>query len=272
MQSANVQIEKYRRHLTSFASKTTPLCVPFLDLLRASPEAHLECSCKVCGDTVHPLRFNLWYKNSGGFSLNTKIVAFLEHYAEMAPIDRSLYHEVIGTDFLYEKVRYNVVGIDLRPDIASSRIKLWHIVGDYPAMETRALGFAGISPNARRLKIHKGFLFGFDFVFSGASALKVYPVMHDYEIREQSALLRDIVGEKVTMLLERCHRVSFGFSTDKVGASVHMIPYDASDFIAKIGSKQLSTAFSAIGSTKIIIAMDIDDINAGEYHTFNLYY
>lgn len=272
MQSASMQIEKYRRHMTSFASEATPLCVPFLDLLRASPEAHLECSCKVCGDTVHPLRFNLWYKNNGGSSLNPKIVAFLEHYAEMAPLDRSLYHEVIGTDFLYEKVRYNVVGIDLRPDIDSSRIKLWHIVGDYPAMETHALGFAGISPDARRLKIHKGFLFGFDFVFSGASALKVYPVMHDYEIREQKALLREIFGEKVTTLAEHCQRVSFGFSTDKAGASAHMIPYHASDFISKIGSRQLSIAFSATGSDRIIIAMDIDDINSGEYHTFNLYY
>lgn len=272
MQSTNVQIEKYRRHLTSFAFKETPLCIPFLDLMRASPEAHLECSCKVIGETVHPLRFNLWYKNSGGFGLNPKIVSFLEKFAEMAPFDRSLYYEVIGKDFLYEKVRYSVVGIDLRPDIISSRIKLWHIVGDYLSMETRALGFAGISSNARRLKIHKGFLFGFDFVFSGVSALKVYPVIHDYEICELNALLRDTVGEKVTMLANRCHRVSFCFSTDKAGVSAHMIPYNASDFIAEIGSKHLSTAFSAIGSTKIIIAMNIDDINAGEYHTFNLYY
>ncbi|NJD78513.1 MAG: hypothetical protein FIB08_15705 [Candidatus Methanoperedens sp.] len=272
MQSADVQIKKFSRHLASFASRETPLCIPFLDLLRASPEAHLECSCKVYGDTVNPARFNLWYKNNGGSGLNPKIVAFLEHYAEIASIDRSLYYEVTGTDFLYEKVRYNVVGIDLRPDIDSSRIKLWHIVGDYPAMETRALGFAGISPDARRLKVHKGFLFGFDFVFSGASALKVYPVMHDYEIREHNAMLRDIVGEKVTMLAEHCHRVSFGFSTDKVGASAHMIPYDASDFIAKIGSRQLSDAFSATGSTGIIVAMDVGDINSGEYHTFNLYY
>ncbi|VVB85505.1 Uncharacterised protein [uncultured archaeon] len=272
MQQAFVQIGKYRRHLTSFASEETPLCVPFLDLLRSSPETHLECSCKVCGDTVHPMRFNLWFKNSGESSLNPKIVAFLEQYAEMAPIDCSLYHEVTGTDFQYEKVLYNVIGIDLRPDFASSRIKLWHIVGDYLDMETRALGFAGISPDARRLKIHSGFLFGFDFVFSGASALKVYPVMHDYEIREQNALLRDMVGEKVTVLAGRCRRVSFCFSTDKVGGSAHMIPYDASGFIAKMGSRQLSDAFSAIGSTKIIVAMDIDDINAGEYHTFNLYY
>lgn len=272
MQPADMQIEKFRRHLASFASRETQLCIPFLDLLRDSPEAHLECTCKICGDTVHPLRFNLWYKSSGGSGLNPKIAAFLEHYAEIAPIDCSLYHEVTGTDFLYEKVRYNVAGIDLRPDIDSSRIKLWHIVGDYPAMETRALGFAGISPDARRLKIHKGFLFGFDFVFSGASALKVYPVMHDYEIREHNAMLRDIFGEKVTKLVEHCHRVSFGFSTDKAGATAHMIPYHASDFISKIGSRQLSTAFSATGSNKIIIAMDIDDINSGEYHTFNLYY
>jgi len=272
MQSANAQVGKYHRHLTSFAAKATTLCVPFLNLLKASPEAHLECSCKVCGDIVHPLRFNLWYRNGGEDGLNPKIVAFLERYAEMVPIDRSLYREIIGTDFLYEKVRYNVIGIDLRQDIDSSRIKLWHIVEDYPAMERRALGFAGISPNARRLKIHKGFLFGFDFVFSGASALKVYPVWHDYEIREHNALLRDIVGEKVTMLVEHCQRVSFGFSTGKVGASAHMIPCYASDFIAGICSKSLSTAFFAIGSDRVIVAMDIDDINTGDYHTFNLYY
>ncbi len=272
MQRADVQIKKYRRHLKSFGSKETSFCAPFLDLLRASPEAHLECSCKICDGTVHPLRFNLWYKNNGGSNLDPKIAAFLENYAEMASIDRSLYQEVTGKDFLYGKVRYSVVGIDLRLDIASSRIKLWHIVEDYPTMETSVLGFAGISPDARRLKVHSGFLFGFDFIFSGASALKVYPVMHDYEIRKHNAVLRDIVGDKVTMLAEQCYRVSFCFSTDKVGASAHMIPYDTSDFIAKIGSKHLSTAFSAIGPTEIIIAMDIDDINSDEYHTFNLYY
>jgi hypothetical protein len=94
MKPNNEQIEKYRKHLTFFATETTPLCDLFLELLEASHEAHLECSCKIADNTVYPLRFNLWYKNNGESTINPKIVTFLKNCAQISPLNLSLYQNL----------------------------------------------------------------------------------------------------------------------------------------------------------------------------------
>ncbi|VVB92184.1 Uncharacterised protein [uncultured archaeon] len=272
MQSANVQIEKYRRHLTSFASRATPLCVPFLDLLRASPEAHLECSCKVCGEAVHPLRFNLWYKNSGEFSLNPKIVTFLKNYAQAFPLNFSLYQQLVGTDFQYDKVKCTSLGIDVRTQSSASRVKLWHIIEHYPEKEAMVLNFPEISPIARILKIQPGLLFGFDFGLDGGTAVKVYPVLHTSHIQQSRSLLNILFGARTLALLEQCKWVNFGFTTKEAGLSLHLFPRNPKMFIDNLHHPVLSDAYRLSGAQKVIISLDQAEVESGCCSSFNLYY
>jgi LynF/TruF/PatF family peptide O-prenyltransferase len=270
--SAAASLEKYARHLSALSAVPDSLCVSFLDLLRASPEAQLECSCKIRATMVHPLRMNLWYEMDRLPVLYPKIGAVLDRLATELPLDLSLYHDLIDPQFRYDRVRCSVFGIDARADPAASRIKLWHIIGDYPEMEERVFGFPGLAPEAHYLKIHPGLLFGFDFGLNGCSALKVYPVWHDFQICEYQGRLRDIVGAAAVALAQRCCRVSFGFSTADVGISAHMIPNDPAQFIADLKHPPLSATYQSLGISSAIVAMDLAEMRRTTPQTFNLYY
>lgn len=272
MQSTNLQIEKYRRHLTSFTAEATPLCDSFLDLLKASPEAHLECSFKIIGETVHPLRFNLWYENNGESGLNPKIATFLKHYARDAPLNLSLYQQLIGTDFQYDKVKCTSLGIDARTQSSASRVKLWHIIEHYPEKEAMVLDFPEISPIAGSLKIQPDLLFGFDFGPDGGTAVKVYPALHTSQVRQSRSLLNILFGTRTLALLEQCEWVNFGFTTKEAGLSLHLLPRNPKMFIENLHYPVLSDAYRLSGAQKVIISLDQAEVESGCYSSFNLYY
>jgi LynF/TruF/PatF family peptide O-prenyltransferase len=272
MQSTNGEIEKYHRHLASFAAESTPLCIPFLDLLKASPEARLECSCKIIGDTIHPLRLNLWYENNGKSCLNPKIDTFLKNYAQIAPLNLSLYQQIVGKDFQYDKVKCTCAGIDIRIQSSASRVKVWHIIEQYPEKEAMILDFPEISPIAQSLKIQPGLLFGFDFGFDGGTALKVYPTLHISQIRQARNLLNILFGERTLALLEQCEWVNFGFTTKEAGISLHLLPRNLQTFIDNFHYPVLSDAYRLSGAQKVIISLDQAEAESTCYSSFNLYY
>lgn len=272
MQSTNAQIEKYHRHLTSFAAEATPLCVLFLDLLKASPEAHLECSCKIIGGTVHPLRLNLWYKNNGESGLNPKIATFLNDYSQAFPLNFSIYQQLVGSDFEYDKVKCTALGIDARIQSSASRVKLWHIIGHYPEKEAMVLDFPEISPIARTLKIQPDLLFGFDFGLDGGTAVKVYPTLNISQIQRSRSLMNILFGTRTLALLEQCEWVNFGFTTKEAGLSLHLLPRDPKTFIDNFYHPALSDAYRLSGAQKVIISLDQAEVERGCYSSFNLYY
>ncbi len=272
MQSTNAQIEKYHKHLTSFAAEETPLCIQFLDLLKASPEAHLECSCKIIGDTIHPLRLNLWYNDNGEPSLNPKIVTFLKNCAQDSSLNFSLYQQLVGTDFQYDKVKCTSLGIDARIQSSVSRVKLWHIIEHYPEKEAMVLDFPEISPIARSLKIQPDLLFGFDFRLDGGTAVKVYPTLHISQIQQSCSLLNILFGTRTLALLEQCEWVNFGFTTKEEGLSLHLLPRDPETFIDNFHHPVLSDAYRLSGAQKAIISLDQAEAESGCYSSFNLYY
>lgn len=272
MQSTNAQVEKYYRHLTSFGAEATPLCIPFLDLLKASPEAHLECSCKIIGDTVYPLRLNLWYKNDGESGLNPKIVTFLENYAQAFPLNFSVYQQLVGSHFQYDKVKCTSLGIDIRTQSGASRLKLWHIIERYPEKEAMVLNFPEISPIARSLKIQPDLLFGFDLGLDGGTAVKVYPALHISQIQQSRSLLNILFGTRTLALLEQCEWVNFGFTTKEAGLSLHLLPRDPELFIDSFHHPVLSEAYRLSGAQKVIISLDQAEAESGCYSSFNLYY
>jgi LynF/TruF/PatF family peptide O-prenyltransferase len=272
MQSNNAEIEKYHSHLTSFNAESTLLCVSFLDLLKDSPEAHLECSCKIIGETVYPLRLNLWYRNNGEVGLNPKIDAFLKNYAQISPLNLSLYQQIVGQDFQYDKVKCTCVGIDVRPQSRASRVKLWHIIEHYPEKEAMILNFPEISPIAQSLKIQPDLLFGFDFELDGGTAVKVYPALHISQIHQSRSLLNILFGKRTLALLEQCEWVNFGFTTKEAGLSLHLLPRNPQMFIDYFHYPVLSHAYRLSGAQKVIISLDQAEAESSCYSSFNLYY
>jgi len=272
MQPTNSEIEKYHKHLTSFSTEATSLCIPFFELLKASPEAHLECSCKIVGDTVHPLRLNLWYKNNRETGLNSKIATFLKEYSQTFPLNFSLYQQLVGSNFEYDKVKCTALGIDTRKQFSESRIKLWHIIGHYPEKEEIVLDFPEISPIVRTLKIQPDLLFGFDFGLDGRTAVKVYPTLNRSQIQQSCSLLNILFGTRTLELLKQCEWVNFGFTSKTAELSLHILPQDPKTFIENLNNQILSDTYRLSGAQKVIVSLDQAEVERGCYSSFNLYY
>jgi LynF/TruF/PatF family peptide O-prenyltransferase len=244
----------------------------FLNLIRNSPEAHLECSCKINDYDIYPMRLNLWYENGGKSETINKIAGFLNNCSKIVDLNFSLYHGVVDRNFIYDKIGYSIVGIDARESPGVSRIKLWHIIKDYQEMEKRILGFEGISPIAKKMKVHKGLLFGFDFASSGKTAMKVYPVWHDFQIKQNHRLLLKFWGSKVVEMAKKCDRISFVFNTKNDDVTLHMIPVNTEKFIGDLGHKNLFKVYQSLNLSKVIVSLTLEEIEKGNYRTFNLYY
>ena len=264
--------ERYFDHLSRFGAVSGRLCEPFLNIVHASPEAYLERSCKVSDDEVNPLRMNLWCRNTENCNIVQYVDELFLNYAKLTSLDLSLYHSVVGKGFCYDRVSYVVIGIDIRPRANASRLKVWYVVADYPEMEQVAFGMRGISPKAAQLKVHRSFLFGFDFGLRGGAALKVYPVLHDYEIMENESLLLNMFGVGFIDMVKRCRRVSLGYSTATENVTAHMVPYDTMAFVDALNIPSLTNAYLATGANNAIIAMSVEEIAASVCRNFNIYY
>ena len=234
----------------------------------------LECSCKVDGDGIHGARINLWFS---GHHLRQEALAkaqgFLQQCAQIAPLDLSLYRQVVNADFQYDKARCTILGIDAQAQSNKSRVKLWHIVEHYPEMEDVLLGFPGIAPIAQCFKILPELLFGFDFGFDGGTALKVYPMLHARHIPPLHNPLSALLGARTLALVEQCEWVNFGFTTKKPCISLHFLPRNPEVFIGNFHHQALSDVYRLSGaSQKVIVSLDQAEAESGCYSTFNFYY
>jgi LynF/TruF/PatF family peptide O-prenyltransferase len=266
---------KLRRHASLFPRAASALEDIFNRLVLGSPEADmLECSCKVDGGGIHGARMNLWF--SGHLLRQEALVkaqGFLRQCAQIAPLDLSLYRQIVGADFQYDKARCTVVGIDAREEPNKSRIKLWHIAEHYPEIEDKVLGLPGIAPAAQCFKILPELLFGFDFGMEGGTALKVYPMLHARHIQPLHNVLNSLLGERTLRLVEQCRWVNFGFTSKKPGISLHLLPWDPEVFISNFHHPVLSDVYRLSGAPqKVIVSLDQAEVESGCYSTFNYYY
>jgi LynF/TruF/PatF family peptide O-prenyltransferase len=264
--------EKFLQHFRLFREESRELSALFEALIKRSPEAHLECSCKIKDQDVHAQRVNAWYKNGEGEESRNKIDWFLTKCSEIAPLNFGLYREMVSPDFRKDKVVYTVVGIDERKQWRDSRIKLWKIITDYETQEEKVLAFEGISPFARAMKIHKGILFGFDFSFSGKTAMKVYPVWHDFQIARNRNLLTSLLGKETADIAGQCRRISFAFTNNSSDVVLHIHAVQTNALIHHLGNETLSRTYADIGKKEVIVSISLNELQRGECKSFNIYY
>lgn len=179
----------------------------------------IESSCKVKKDRIYPVRFNLNFFGAEKRIENFNRTLDFFHEAESradVKLDWELLQKFFNPTFDFSKVEGLQTAVDLRSEIAQSRLKLVVRIKDYPEKIEHALALHSDSDTEefRKLLLYSCLVIGFDFYLDGRSAIELYP-----EIKKQEFLQRDIQQQILQVLSPQALKPLNGSSMFGVGFS-----------------------------------------------------
>ena len=145
-------------------------------------------------------------------------------------------------------VKKVVTGIDLRPEVARSRVKLWFMLSDAPELVKRGITLHGERKPVRTLRLHEEFLVGFDLRFDGTSGVKVYPDVRPAELADPRTFARlgRILPARALEAMRAClwTHVYLGKHNRDIVLQLH--PADPDSFVSRYLPKKLGHALHAV--------------------------
>jgi LynF/TruF/PatF family peptide O-prenyltransferase len=237
-------------HRTTFSVAESPPLDAFRRLVEQSHACTLEASTKVDERELSAARFNLFYHGVHQRRFLERVFRFFDQL-ERAPeirLDRGKVERFLrGHDDL-RGVRKVVTGIDLRREVARSRVKLWFMLSDAPELAQRGIALHGDRKPVEALRFHDEFLVGFDLCFDGSTRVKVYPDVRRAELdnRRISARLGRALSPRALEAIRACvwTHVYFGKHNRDVVLQLH--PADPDTFVPKYLPRKLGPELHAV--------------------------
>ncbi|MES0491553.1 MAG: LynF/TruF/PatF family peptide O-prenyltransferase [Leptospirales bacterium] len=234
-----------REHLDYFDAKDSYPLSEFLSFEEEMEQVLIECSCKVSGQKVDAKRFNLWFPNPHKKKQLNKMMVLFETMARNDNIlfNRDLFTQFYNDQFDWSKVKQFILGVDIREELPSSRLKIWFIIEDYPEKIETAIHLYGENKDLRSLTLHDELLIGFDFYFNGRNVVKVYPDVKRYEY-EQEAIQKNIgkvLHPSAMRLMEKSEWVHISFSRNYSSKVLHFHVHDPVPFLEMISGERART-------------------------------
>jgi len=227
-----------REHLDYFDDDYSYPLSEFLAFEQDIDKALIECSCKVSGQKVDAKRFNLWFPKPHSKRQLKKMMVLFDTMARDNNIllNRDLFNQFYNNQFDWSKVEQFILGVDMREDLASSRIKIWFIIEDYPEKIETAIHLYGENKDLRSLILHDELLIGFDFYFNGRNVIKVYPDIkrfeYEQEVNQQN--IAKVLHPSALRLIEKSEWVHINFSKDYSSKVLHFHVHDPVPFLEMI--------------------------------------
>jgi LynF/TruF/PatF family peptide O-prenyltransferase len=143
--------------------------------------------------------------------------------------------EFLDQSFDFRRSRKVVTGIDIRTDFPESRLKMWFMLTDYPEKVERAVALHGDDCDVTRLKLHDEFLVGFDFRFDGRSAIKLYPDVRPWELRDPAhrVILGNALSGEALEAMGRCRWTHIYLARHHAGRVLQFHPAEPDEFVAR---------------------------------------
>ena len=189
----------------------------------------LEQSCKIESDILHAGRFLIISNTaSDGLNLLSRSLKFLDSIENRVgiSINRELIHVFLKTNGFPEKVIASTVGIDLRPTIKDSSVKI-HIVIDKDSIglieKSIYLDGSKYSDELTEMLLKDTYMIGFDFFLDGRSEIEIYAAISE-EVNRQPHLpqcgrgyflkkyMQDNFSQRVSSLIAAANVFMIGFS------------------------------------------------------------
>ena len=251
----------------------------FEEFLKTQEDCIIDCSCKIASDRLYAARFTLSYL-SGDF--RDKINASLDFFRRVegqvqATINYQLLQEFLGSSFNFDKIKRVLTGVDARPEVKESRLKLFIWIENYLEKQETAIKLCGDSQDLRTLMIQNNLLIGFDLCLDGRAEIELYPTLAEEELQQISVQrkLAKLLPNLALQLLENCHAIQIGFSKANPCKILYFHPQDPNYFIDNLGNemaKRVHAYYRHQPVGDLVVAIPENELLGRSIHHLNLYY
>jgi LynF/TruF/PatF family peptide O-prenyltransferase len=267
-------------HRRAFSLPLAEPLAAFARLVAGAQGCTVEASCKVEGRDVHAARFNLFYHGRHKAHFLKKVLAFFDEAAQSAraSLDTRPLEPLLrdGTDL--EGVRKVVTGIDVRPERARSRLKVWFIFNNLQECLKRVALDEVDRATFRALHIHDELLVGFDLRFDGTTALKVYPDVRPQELRipENRQRLMAVLSERALDAMACCSWTHLYLARHNPSVVLQFHPSDADGFVHRYvdcrRAREIHDVYQGQHLLDMVVSMQDKELERGSVGNFALYY
>ncbi|MGE5656399.1 MAG: DUF5838 family protein [Actinomycetota bacterium] len=216
----------------------------------------IACCCNVEKDRSYPARFYHAFEfnlpNPGMKLLDIEdFLAFsrrLEENPEVQ-IDRRLLQQFLATGLDPNKVQTVSFGIDVRPELRHSRIKLYLTIKDYPEKIATALALCGEQRDWKNLIVNGILMVGFDFFFNNRAAVEVYPSFSSADLQRPSvqAYLAERLPVRAFQILRESGSFQIGISDENDSDVLYFHQFKSAnsmvDYLGNEGVKQVHSHY-----------------------------
>ena len=256
----------------------------FEQLVAQTEECGLEVSCKIEGDKLYPARFNLTFGRKRLPDFFKQVLDFFYQVEGRVGVtlNYELLQEFLGDNFDWSKVEALQTGVDLRQEMASSRLKLVFRIKDYPEKLEKAASLNSDcdTPGFRALFSYSSLVIGFDFYLDGRSEIELYPEIYkeDFQQIEVQQKLLQVLPPSALQPLEACKTIGVGFSKANPGNKlVYYYLEDKNNFLNYFLANDLARKVHAFYqqqpvSNRIWVGVSERELSGGIIQNINLYY
>ncbi|AFY37273.1 Methyltransferase type 11 [[Leptolyngbya] sp. PCC 7376] len=258
----------------------------FETFLKSQEKCNMDCSCKIDSDKLHAGRFNLVYHNHLNDTKNfyialTDILNFFGKVESRAGIklDYQPLQQFLGQDFNFKRLFRVLVGVDAKPEVSESRLKLFVWLRDYPEKVKAALDLYGdfsSKDEIRSLILNDNLLLEFDFHFNNRTEVKLYPTLHrENFLGSHREILGNMLPAKALSLLEMCMQFQIGFSPSNKSNILYFYPFNSKHFLHFIGNEMVEKVQSYYRHQplkKVAVCIPIAEFENYSINKINLYY
>lgn len=251
----------------------------FEEFLQTQEDCIIDSSCKIVSDRFYAARFTLaYFLGNFGDKINAALDFFrtVEGRVEVK-INYQLIRDFLGIYFNFYKVKRVLIGVDARPEVRDSRLKLFIWIDDYPEKQETAIKLCGDSQELRTLMIQNNLLIGFDFCLDGRAEIELYPTLSEEELKQISIRkkLATMLPALALQLLENCHAIQIGFSKANPCKILYFHPQDPNYFIDNLGNeiaKRVHAYYRHQPVKDLVVAIPENQLLGQSIQQLNLYY
>jgi LynF/TruF/PatF family peptide O-prenyltransferase len=242
----------------------------------------ISCCCNIENDHLYPERFvylcEVRVSDPTIRLLDIEDFLSFSYHVEERPeiqIDRSLLQQFLATGLDPSKVVMLIFGIDNRPELRHSRIKIYVTVRNYPEKIATAIALCGKQRDWGNLIVNGTLQIGFDFFFNNRAAVEVYPIFYKADLQRpdvQSYLAKRLPA-KLLPLLQESEYLQIGISNDNESdvlyfkASNNMMNSLGNERVKQVYSKYRNLVFE-----DLYIGIPESEFSAESIQSVKMYY
>ncbi|MEG4628119.1 LynF/TruF/PatF family peptide O-prenyltransferase [Microcoleus sp. AR_TQ3_B6] len=250
------------------------------EIEKTSKNCILESSCKMDRDKFYPARFNIGFDLQNVEQINAVYNFFRQVEAGAdVEVNYSLIQQFFLEDLDFSKITEFMVGVDLRQELAKSKLKLALTITDYPEKLKLAIALhGGLDETLQTLLVSNSLHLGFDLSLSGGSDIELYPNIFKHELQQPhiQQRLAKVLSTQALQPLPASLRFGVGLSKANAEKIVYYYLENFDDFLkyfaANDTARRVHAYYREQPVKEMCVGLPESQLLAGTIQKMNLYY